>query len=298
MVNIDKRVLIVVIVSIFSVLLSVQAQDSMMRESGLKVTVSDARGLKVHSISAPMQMFANSTYIIETPNSLVLIDSQFLLPMAMDYRAYADSLNKPIERLIITHEHPDHFLGSEAFADVPVYALAEVAIKIAAHGQKEVDEKQADFGDAIASTFVVPNILEPGLIEIDGVYFQIDKVESAEAEVQAVIKVPGYGIVAVGDIVYSGVHLILAGAPPTWIEALQNLAASSELYPMVLPGHGNAPADADTYYVNIAYLGKAGELMQTAENAEEFKAGLVEAFPDLKMDAAIDFVTPMLFPDN
>ena len=294
----SKRWIVLVAVLLFGTLFQAQAQESMMRESGLKVSVTDARGLKVHSVSAPMQAFANSTYIIETPNSLVLIDTQFLLPMAMDYRAYADSLGKPIERLIITHEHPDHFLGSEAFADVPVYALAEVAIQIAAHGQKEVDEKQAEMGDIIASSFVVPNILETGLIEIDGVYFQIDKVENAEAEVQAVVKVPGYGIVAVGDIVYSGVHLILAGSPPTWIEALQSLAASSELYPIVLPGHGNAPTDADTYYANIEYLGVAGELMQTAENAADFKAGLVDAFPDLQMDAAIDFVTPFLFPNE
>lgn len=271
--------------------------DSITRETGATVTIQDVGNITVHSYLAPEQAFANNTHIIETANSLVLIDTQFLLPMALDFRAYADSLGKPIDRLIITHAHPDHFLGSEAFADVDVYALAEVGAKIEEVGQAEVDEKQADFGDAIASTYVVPMTLEPGTVEIDGVTFEFDVVMNAEAEIQAVTKLPDYGVISVGDIVYSGMHLILAGSPPTWIEALENLKAESDTYPVVLPGHG-ATTDPSVYDANIAWLAKAGELMGTATSGEEFKAGLMDAFPDLGMAGAIDFVLPFLFPGD
>lgn len=270
---------------------------SMTRETGATVTVQSAGDITVHSYLAPQQAFASNTHILELPNSLVLIDTQFLLPNALDFRAYADSLDKPIDRLIITHAHPDHFLGSEAFADVDVYALAEVAASIEANGQAEVDEKQAEFGPAIAGSFVVPQVLEPGTVEIDGVDFVFERVTNAEAEVQAVTKLPDYGIVSVGDIVYSGIHLILAGPPPTWIEALENLKAEGDTYPIVLPGHG-ATTDPSVYDANIAWLMKAGELMGTATSGEEFKAGLVEAFPELGMEGAIDFVLPFLFPDD
>ena len=265
------------------------------RESGIQVTVQDLGDVTVHSLTAPEQIFINSTHIIETPNSLVLIDTQFLLPMALDYRAYADGLGKPIERLIITHAHPDHFLGSEAFADVEIYALSEIADAIAANGQAEVDEKQAQFGDAIASTFVVPTVLEPGSVAIDGITFSFEVVMDAEADIQVVTKVPEYGIVAVGDIVYSGVHLILAGSPPTWIAALEALKADSADFPIVLAGHG-VPGDPGLYDQNIAWLAKASELLGSVTSADDFKAGLVEAFPDLRLDTAIDFVLPFLFP--
>lgn len=271
--------------------------ETMMRDSGLLVTVYDCGDVVVHSLTAPEQVFADSTHIIETPNNLVLLDTQFLLPMALDYRAYADSLGKPIERLIITHAHPDHFLGSEAFADVDIYALAEVADSIDANGQAEVDEKQAEFGEAIAGTYVVPMALEPGLAEIDGVTFEFEQVNNAEAEIQMVVKVPEYGIVAVGDIVYSGVHLIMAGAPPTWIAALNELEADSNDATIVLAGHG-VPGGAELYDANIAWLAKAGELLGAGVDAQGFKAGLVEAFPGLGMDAAIDFVLPFLFPEG
>ncbi len=268
-----------------------------MRESGLQMTVYNLGDVTIHVATAPEPVFANSTYIIESANNLVVIDTQFLLPNAMDFRAYADSLAKPIERVLITHEHPDHFLGSEAFADVPVFALAETSALIAEVGQAEIDEKQAQFGDAIASIFVTPEVLEPGTMEIDGVTYDVSLVKDAEAEFQLVTKLPDYDVAFVGDIVYSGVHLIMAGMPPTWIAALEDLKADSTADTIVLPGHG-LPGDASLYDENIAWLSKAGELMSTTTTAEEFKGGLIEAFPDLGMDAAIDFVLPFLFPEN
>ncbi|MBT8217456.1 MAG: MBL fold metallo-hydrolase, partial [Acidimicrobiia bacterium] len=140
-----------------------------VRDSGLTTTVQPAGDLVVHSLTAPQEVFANSTHIIETENALVVVDTQFLLPNAADFRAYADSLGKPIDRVFITHAHPDHFLGSEAFADVPIYALEEVSAAIAANGDAEVEEKQGDFGaEAIAGSYVVPEVVEPGTIDIDG----------------------------------------------------------------------------------------------------------------------------------
>ncbi len=267
------------------------------RPSGLTVTVQEAGELTVHTLTAPEEVFANSSHIIETPNALVVVDTQFLLPNALDVRAYADELGKPIDRVFITHEHPDHFLGSEAFADLDVFALPAVADSIAANGDAEVAEKQADFGDAIAGSFVTPEPVEPGTVEIDGIEFVLEEVDDAEAEVQLVVSVPDAGIVATGDIVYSGVHLILAGQPDTWTEALNDLKADSDDLPIVLAGHG-VPATPAVYDENIAWLATAGELLGTVTTADEFKSGLVDAFPDLGMDAAIDFVLPVPVPGS
>lgn len=269
-----------------------------VRDSGMTVTIQPAGDVVVHSLTAPEEVFANSTHIIETTNVLVVVDTQFLLPNAVDFRAYADGLGKPIDRVFITHDHPDHFLGSEAFADVPVYALDHVSAAIASNGQAEVDEKQGDFGpEAIASTYVVPEVVEAGTVEIDGVTFELTEVDNAEAEVQMVIRVPDHGVVVTGDLVYSGVHLILAGPADTWTVALNDLAADSDSYPIVLAGHG-LPTDPTVYDVNIAWLATAGELVGTVDNAVDFKQGLIDAYPELAMSAAIDFVTPFLFPDS
>lgn len=266
------------------------------RDSGIVVSVQDANGIKVHSLTAPEAVFANSTHIIETENSLIAFDTQFLLPNATDMRAYADEIGKPIDRVFITHDHPDHFLGSEAFNDVPVYALQEVADLIEANGDAEVAEKQGDFGpDNIAGTFVIPQVVAPGSLMIDGVTFEFEKVVDAEATTQLVTRIPNHGVIIVGDIVYSGVHLILAGQIGPWTTALENLKAGSG-YPIVLAGHG-VPTSIGVYDENTSWLAKAGELIADASTtAASFKQGLIDAFPDLGMPDAIDFVTPILFP--
>ena len=268
-----------------------------VRDSGMTATVYETSDVTVHALTAPEDVFANSTYVFETENSLVLLDTQFLLPFALDMRAYADALGKPIDRVFITHAHPDHFLGSEAFADLDVYALADVAAEIAEIGDAEVAEKQADFGDSIASSFVSPQAVAPGIIEIDGVEFELVEVLDAEAHTQLVIRIPSAGVMATGDIVYSGVHLIMAGAPDTWTTALNVLKDTSADFPILLPGHGmpTTPAEID---VNIAWLAKASELLAQGVDFAGFKSGLMEAFPDRGMDAAIDFVLPVLFPEE
>ena len=265
-------------------------------QTGLQVTVQDLDGVTVHSLTASEAVFANSTHIIETENSLVLIDTQFLLPNALEMRAYADALDKPIDRVYITHEHPDHFLGSEAFNDVPVFALSSVSALIAETGQAEVDEKQGDFGSAIASTFVTPAVVSPGTIEIDGVTFELEQVRNAEAENQLVVRLPDYGVIAVGDIVYSGVHLVLAGAPDTWTAVLLDLEAAGDDYPVVLAGHG-LPTDPSVYQTNVEWLAVAGQLLATVDNGADFKQGLIDAYPSYGVVGAIDLVLPFFFPE-
>ncbi len=267
-----------------------------MRESGMTVTVQAFETVTVHSLTAPEDVFANSTHILETANSIVLVDTQFLLPFAADVRAYADGLGKPADRMFITHEHPDHFLGGEVFADIPMYALADVAAAIEAKGQAEIDEKQADFGaEMIPDTFVVPEIVEPGTITIDGLELELIEVLDAEAPVQLVIRVPAEGVSVTGDIIYSGVHLILAGPPATWIEALELLDGYGD--ERFLPGHG-LPVGGDEIDANIAYLSTALELLDSVDNADDFRNGLLEAYPDRGMAAAIDFAIPAYFPEG
>lgn len=68
------------------------------RATGAQLQVQDLGQIKVHAYAAPENMS---------------------VPLADDYRLYADSLNKPINRLLLTHGRPDHYLGLIVFKDVP-----------------------------------------------------------------------------------------------------------------------------------------------------------------------------------
>jgi len=90
------------------------------------MVAKQAGDVRVHTFvsSFTSNNIANATHIIESRSRLVLVDGQFLSPYARKFREYADSLGKPIERVYLSHRHPDHWFGlGTAFSDTSIYAL-------------------------------------------------------------------------------------------------------------------------------------------------------------------------------
>src|SRR5258706_15068604 len=127
---------------------------------------------------------ANATHIIESKNALVVVDGQFLAPYATQFREYADSLEKPIERLYLSHRHPDHWFGlGTAFSDMAIYALSETIDSIKEHGEESRLDHKQKLGDFAPKTIVVPqNVAKPGVETIDGVKYAFNRVINTEID--------------------------------------------------------------------------------------------------------------------
>src|SRR3990167_1701858 len=66
-----------------------------------------------------------NTGFIVTEQGVVVIDSGPSKRYGEAMRqAIARVTDKPVLQLLLTHHHPDHALGNQAFADVPIAALA------------------------------------------------------------------------------------------------------------------------------------------------------------------------------
>ncbi|MDQ0688374.1 glyoxylase-like metal-dependent hydrolase (beta-lactamase superfamily II) [Streptomyces achromogenes] len=63
--------------------------------------------------------------IVATGSSVwaIVIDAQLNPVYADEAAAYARGLGKPLDRLIVTHAHPDHHNGAASF-DAPVHVIA------------------------------------------------------------------------------------------------------------------------------------------------------------------------------
>jgi glyoxylase-like metal-dependent hydrolase (beta-lactamase superfamily II) len=162
---------------------------------------------------------ANATHIIEGAHSLVLVDGQFLVPYARQFRSYADSLRKPIERLYLSHRHPDHWFGlGAAFADTNIYALPETIAFLKEHG----DDSRTDhwkMGEFAPDRIVVPQgVASPGEESIDGVTYVFDKVTDTEIDflLQRHTSLPdaGYGPLDRGSRGDVGIGVRLVPARP------------------------------------------------------------------------------------
>lgn len=269
----------------------------MTKENATSIHIKDFQGVKIHSFVAPYEYAANATHIIETANELVIVDGQFITPLAQAFRAYIDSLNKPINRVFISHGHPDHYFGyASAFADQKGYSLEEVNKIIAEWGPQMITNQKPTFGDMIPDQVLVPqHIVKAGTSEkIDGLTYEFEAVEGAENEIQLLIKLPEIGVVIAQDLVYSGVHLWLGmGSFDNWMKELQKIA-DLEGYNYILPGHG-LPCVKDEVVNNIQYLKTAKAIHGKGLSAEDFKKELLAAYPHRESVMMFDLYLGFLF---
>ncbi len=256
--------------------------------------VAQSGDIKVHSFVSPDMFLANATYVIEGPESVVVVDGQFVSPVAYGFRAFAESFGKPIARVYLTHDHVDHWFGlSSAFGDLPVYALQETIDSIATTGEELRAARAAVYGDFVPAAVVVPgNEAVAGATTVDGIELQIIKVDDAEVEHQLMIGLPQVNALIVGDLVYSGNHVYVTPDTSGWQRALADLAASD--WSVFLPGHGPA-ADAAELLANAEYLQRAGEIFAASADADAFKEAILAAYPDRGGAALVDIYGPRLY---
>lgn len=245
-------------------------------KTGAKLVVYNLGNIKIHTYIAGEDSFGDATHIIESENYLVIIDAQYLKKYAKEFRGYAEKLKKP-GSIIITHAHPDHYLGLKYFVDVDKYALPQVIKDIKEKGPAMLAEAQKSLGkEAVADTLIVPNKeLALGTVTFDGIKYIYSKYENVEADVQLVIELPKQSVIIVQDIVYNGYHPWLSSKDFSgWKAAIEDLKTKKEQ--MVYVGHGT-PTSTDAYDSMIRYLDYAKAVL-TNYDKDNVKRKMVERY--------------------
>lgn len=256
---------------------SVKAQTASTLGS---VFVTRRGPVTVHTYVAPDESAQVTAHVIETANQLVLVDTQWLQTFATDFRAYVDGIGKPIARVILSHEHPDHWAGSNQFADVPFVTTETIAQTAEANMDFYMQTITGLFGEEEVPAS--PNLPEGNLTgdaeEIDGVMFEYRIDNDAEAVEHLSVHLPAANLWIVQDLIYNNTHFFPGMNRTNWIATLENLAAALSQEDLLLVGHG-MPATKGEIDDAIAYLRLADQLATEASNAEDIIAALQEAYP-------------------
>lgn len=264
----------------------------------ITMVVRHSGNIRVHTFVAAFtgNNIANATHIIESRNKLVLIDAQFLADNARAFRAYADKLGKPIERLYVSHRHPDHWFGlATAFSNVPIYALQETKTFIETNGEQSRLDHLIVLGPQSPASILVPNrTVEPSEEVIDGVKYVFNKVIDTEIDFLLTIALPELGVYIVQDLLYSGTHPYLTKDMPHWINVLQALLDPDSHYELFLPGHG-LPADKIEVARNIEYLVAAQQAFSGGMGKADFETFLTSRYPGRLCQGIFDIYLPRLF---
>ncbi|GAA1316931.1 MBL fold metallo-hydrolase [Pseudonocardia xinjiangensis] len=267
------------------------------------VQTLDLDGLKVHIYTPPDESFLVNSTILELADRLIVVDGQIFQRFAREVGDVIDGLGKPVDRFVLTHNHPDHYSGfqhlTERFPGVQLATTASVRDYLVRLGQQVLDIRRAMFGDEIASRIVIPDaVIVPGELVISGVRFLFQEFHDTEAEFTLTITLPDHGVALVADLL-AGKHNHLFTVQPQfdrWIAALgkiRNDVARFGLTTLIV-GHG-APIDPEAVPANIAYLTTVKAAYDSSGTAEDFVAAVSASLPDRSPEGWLSFSSQMLY---
>ncbi len=201
-----------------------------------------------------------NTHWIETPTSVIVIDTQRDTLHAAEALTAVKALRKPVRAIFVTHGHPDHYTGLEQFReewpDADIYASAETirVIETDHYGYHQVVRELAP--DAAPDTFVVPNkvIDTDSTLSIDGVTIVTREMGPSEATSATALYLPANGDLYTGDTVLNAMHGFFLEERSD--EVLSTVDAYRILFPDVVtihPGHGDPGAAEDLLVAHAAY---------------------------------------------
>src|ERR1700687_4910291 len=172
------------------------------------ILVSQFGPVKIHSYLSPLDGFNVNTQMIEGPTAVIIFDGQLLLPYADEVASYVQALGKPVDRIILSHAHTDHWSGlqvlTERFPDARVFALDGVADQLRARGQARLDSFRPIYGDKIATKVTVPaETIAEGVQRIDGITYDFKRFVDAESDLQLAALLPEQKVLMAFDLVFS-----------------------------------------------------------------------------------------------
>jgi len=257
--------------------------------------------VKIHSYLSPAEGLQVNTQMIEGPNAVVIFDGQLLLPYAGEVASYVQTIGKPVDRIILSHAHTDHWGGlqvlTERFAGVRVFALDGVADQIRAGGPARLDRLRRNYGDKAAAKVTVPTeTITEGLQRIDGVGYDFKRFVDAESDLQLAALLPEQKVLMAFDLVYSPKQHAFTGGNhfDQWIIILETLKALQG-YDTIIIGH-DTPVDRSAIDSMMTYVKRAKAIHSVSADAKTYSESLKAAFPDLQLAGFVDLSASYLYP--
>lgn len=217
------------------------------------MAMADQPDIEVHRQSISGSGSVN-TYLIETQSSLIVLDTQRQISANAQALSQIEDIGKPVTHIIISHAHPDHFGGINAFkAAFPdaIVVMDAITAQTIADDVNGFSQMGTDFfGDDFSARPQADMVLKDSdELVVDGVTFVSDVKVDTEASSIMMIAVPEAQILFSSDLVAHEMHPFLVDADiANWGATLRSLRREYTGY-MVYPGHG-ASDDAGALFAS------------------------------------------------
>lgn len=219
------------------------------------------QGLEVVKVDRPGDSSVNS-YLLVGPRSIVIVDGQRTAVEARQVAAMARGLGLPVEAILLSHDHPDHFGGlkiiADAFPQAPILASEPTRDSLARIAAPTLAAMRGMFGDAMPDSVPMPNrILRHGeSLSLAGTEWVVDLTAPCEsANGMTMLYSEANSLLFAGDLFGNSVTpWLVDGTTRSWIAELEKAATRYQSVRTALPGHGAAAPAAPLIAAEQSYL--------------------------------------------
>jgi len=207
-----------------------------------------------------------NTAFIATGDGVLVLDTGVSRRYGEALRAaIATVTDEPIRMVINTHQHPDHFLGNQAFKDVPIAALPDTREQIRISGDSFAENMYRLVGDWMRGTEVVvpTETIEPGMQLMGAHQLEWIRMEG-HSGADLVLFDHTTGVLFPFDMVFYQRALTTPHTPglKQWRDEIAQLRGLP--FRLMLPGHGPMVTDQRALDQMDAYLQWLDQTLTTA----------------------------------
>ncbi|GAA0686111.1 quinoprotein relay system zinc metallohydrolase 2 [Marinobacterium maritimum] len=186
----------------------------------------------------------NTAFIVTTEGVLVLDTGVSKRYGEALHELIRNTTDQPIKLVINTHQHPDHFLGNQAFVSAPIASLQQTQQQILQNGNAFAENMYRLVGDWMRGTeAVAPNqLIEPGMMQMGD--HQLEWIElTGHSGADLVLYDHTTGVLFPFDMVFYQRALTTPHTPglKQWQNELEQLRQIP--FKLMLPGHGPRVTD-------------------------------------------------------
>lgn len=224
-----------------------------------------------------------NTAFIVTDSGVVVIDTGPSRRYGEALRkAIAATTDKPVIQVLLTHHHPDHMLGNQAFADVPIGALAGTIELMHEQGDGLAENMYRMVGDWMRGTeLLLPTqTLGAGTLTMGGHPLRLLALSGHTGADLAILD-EKTGVLFTGDLIFYQRALTTPNTPGlgVWLADVDQLEALP--WKVIVPGHGPLALDHQPFIQMRDYLSWLDTLMtEGAANGADMSELIRSPIPD------------------
>jgi glyoxylase-like metal-dependent hydrolase (beta-lactamase superfamily II) len=212
----------------------------------------------------------SNSYLLSGASEALLFDVCMLRGDAVQRADMIARTGKTLTTVMISHAHPDHFMGLDVITDrfpkADIVSTANVAADIRQDGPWMCSMLQSKLGGDGPERLVIPEALPEPTLHIEGDTLDVVEFGEGESKHLAALYIQSAQTLLSADLVYHDAHLYLQERHlESWLRQLDELEAYAKpRVSTIYPGHGT-PSDLRLIDQTRQYLRDFADAVKTGD---------------------------------